>query len=143
MAERGPRSAAAVPHIPTWPFSPTITQHHSVARSAHARPQAFFQHLKAHGFAGVEASLTDLGACPRLADHLLRGVPHAFTPVCVMMVIFILFYLCWSRIVGATRTEREQHAQALADAGLDLVVGIYSSWQVGWVMTSRGGERAE
>lgn len=54
--------------------------------------QAFFQHLKTNGFAGVEASLTDL---------------------------------------GATRAERQAYARALSDAGLDLVCGVYSSWQVG------------
>lgn len=31
---------------------------------------------------------------------------------------------------GATRAERQAFARALADAGLELVVGIYSSWQV-------------
>ncbi len=54
--------------------------------------QALFRHLKSHGFAGVEASLPDL---------------------------------------GATRAERQAYTRALADAGLELVLGIYSSWQVG------------
>ena len=57
--------------------------------------QVFFQHLKANGFAGVEASLADM---------------------------------------GATRAERQAYARALADAGLDLVCGVYSSWQVGVAM---------
>lgn len=67
------------------------TLDHKLFPSRHA----FFQHLKTNGFAGVEASLTDL---------------------------------------GATRAERQAYARALSDAGLDLVCGVYSSWQVRIVM---------
>lgn len=83
--------------------------------------QAFFQHLKTNGFKGIEASLTDLGTS--MSDLDAYGPAHTL----VLPLNQNMYMGVW--IAGTTKAERQAYAQALADAGLEMVVGIYSSWQ--------------